>query len=304
MKNIRISVLVLLTAFLFIGLCFAQTNDVVGTNTVGTVADGGGGATLTPATSTWETILLIAIPLVTPMLVRLLALLIPKIPTWFLPVLAPLLVVLANFISELLNGPSVSPLMAVLLGAAGVCVREVKDQVQQKAVEIKAARATALLLIPFLLIGFTGCTTTQVDPVTGLPVKTYDPVKTQQVKDAVQPVLSSAVRRVLENNPTKKAEIAEYFKAVAAPFCVIGTTGVVDLTLLQASLESITAKYQGKVDPLAIDVKNSALSLFKVYYGDRFKAELPPDAWTRNIADLVCVSVDQGLKDAGLPGVK
>jgi hypothetical protein len=57
-------------------------------------------------------------------------------------------------------------------------------------------------------------------------------------------------------------------------------------------------------EQIAIDVKNAVIAIYKIYYGDRFKAELPPDGWVRNVADVLCVSIDQGLKDAGKIGCK
>jgi len=255
------------------------------------------------ASGTVNALIMIAITIVAPMIVRLGKVAFPFIPARALPLIAPVLLVLGNWISDLAGGPSVNPVLAALLGAAGTGVRELKESFVNSSPSSKTV--TTLLLLG-IGIGMTGiaCTITKIDPVTGQPVKVYDPVKTQQVKDAVLPITASTVRRVLENNPTKAVEIASYFRAIGTPFCSIAATGLVDLNLLTNVLDAATASRIGKLDPVAIELKNTLLALFKVFYADRFKAELPPEAWTRNIADVICSALDQGLKDAGLTGIK
>lgn len=164
----------------------------------------------------------------------------------------------------------------------------------------------SLLLVVACLAMFLlpGCTSSSVDPATGQTTSQYDPIKTQQVKDALAPAVSSPIRRIIANNPAKRDAIASYMRATATPFCQIANTGNVDLNVLTMVLDQATAEFQAKIDPTAIDVKNTVLALFKIYYNERFKAELPADGWTRNIADVICKAIDQGLKDSGLPGTQ
>lgn len=76
--------------------------------------------------------LLLLIAMVTPMIVRLGKFLVPQIPSWVLPILAPALVATADWLSGMAGGPSVNPMLALLLGAAGTGIREIKDQTQQR----------------------------------------------------------------------------------------------------------------------------------------------------------------------------
>lgn len=147
---------------------------------------------------------------------------------------------------------------------------------------------------------FTGCTTT--NPTTGETA--YDPVKTEQVKAAVTPVVASVVRRVINNSPQHSEEIANYLRAVGAVFCSASASGSLGPEQIIAAADAATAGLQANVEPEIIDGKNLLLALYKINYADRFKASLPPDKWPKNVADVICASIDQGLKDAGKPGVK
>lgn len=161
-------------------------------------------------------------------------------------------------------------------------------------------------LLPPLLLAVaivTGCTTTTTD-ANGVKIKVYDPVKTQQVKDAIAPVISSVVRRVVLNSPQHSDEIAGYFRAVGGVFCSASASGQLGPEQVVAALDAATVRLQQGVEPEIIDGKNLLLALYKINYGDRFKAELPPDKWPKNVADIICDSIHQGLKDAGKPGVK
>lgn len=137
------------------------------------------------------------------------------------------------------------------------------------------------------------------------PTGAYDPVKTQQVKDAVTPVVASVVRRVINNSPQHAEEISRYIRAVGSVFCAASASGQLSPVEVITALDAATADLQSAgVDDEIIDGKNLLISLYKINYGDRFKAELPPDKWPKNVADVICESIDRGLKDARQPGVR
>ena len=140
----------------------------------------------------------------------------------------------------------------------------------------------------------TGCTT--VNPVTG--VRAYDPIKTAQVKASVEPIVASVVRRVA----SEKNEV--YIRAVGVAFCAVSTSGQLSPVTMMEIVDAATFNLQQGVDPTVIDAKNLLVALYKINYGDRFTAELPPDKWPKNVADVICNAIDQGLKDKGLAGVK
>lgn len=145
----------------------------------------------------------------------------------------------------------------------------------------------------------TGCTTT--DPTTG--EKKFDPVKTQAAKDTIQPIAASSVRRVITNSPQHSDAIADYFRSIGTAFCKMEATGNFSPQQLVDAADAATAKLQAGVDPFVIDLKNAIVALYKLNFGARFNAELPPDKWPAFVASVFCQGISQGLKDAGKPGV-
>lgn len=159
----------------------------------------------------------------------------------------------------------------------------------------------ALLIISSLaLLAFTGCKT--ANPTTG--VQEFDPVKTEQVKAVITPVTSGIVRRVILNNPKNADEIGNYMRAVGGVFCSASETGKLGPEQIIEAMDSATLYLQGGVAPEIIDGKNLLIALYRINYGSRFTAELPPDQWPKNVADVICESIDQGLKDAGQTGTR
>lgn len=99
---------------------------------------------------------MILIPLVVPLLVAVFKFFLPKLPSWTLPILATALGALLNWISTAVGGPGVGPLTATLLGAAGVGVREIIDQLKP---DTKAGAATVASMVALCLFVpvFSGC---------------------------------------------------------------------------------------------------------------------------------------------------
>lgn len=159
--------------------------------------------------------------------------------------------------------------------------------------------------VPFALIAImiggivlTACKST--NPQTGQ--REFDPVKTEQAKAAIQPLIAGAVRRVLAQNPDKAEQIADYLRAGGSVFCNMDLTGQFDPLVLAEKLDALVAP---KVkDDYLLDIKNAAIALYRVNYAERNRAELPPEQWARQIAGLFCAAIDQGLKDSGRLGVR
>lgn len=152
--------------------------------------------------------------------------------------------------------------------------------------------------IAFGLLLLTGCTI--LNPITGK--KEYDPIRTEQVKAALEPVAAGAIRRIIFNSPQHSDQIAEYFRSIGKIFCQMDASGEFSPETLIAEVDKLTAPLIG--DVYIIDIKNALLALYRINYADRFRAELPPDKWPRQIASLFCGAIDRGLKDAGKPGSK
>lgn len=77
-------------------------------------------------------LLLVIIPLLVPALIAALKFVTDIVPSWVLPILAPALGALADFLSSLMTGDAANPVMGAVLGGTGVAVREIVDQLKQK----------------------------------------------------------------------------------------------------------------------------------------------------------------------------
>jgi hypothetical protein len=120
-----------------------------------TAAVSSGGATLKPnatadsAVHSNFTISSAWLVIVVPLVIAALKLAVPKIPSSWLPIIAPLLGVLGDGLTSYFSGNPVNPTLGALYGAAGVGIREVIDQVKADAVA-KAAAPTPAPLPPVL----------------------------------------------------------------------------------------------------------------------------------------------------------
>lgn len=83
------------------------------------------------AQDTLSQYLVMIIPVVVPILIAGLKKWIPNIPSWILPVLAPLLGALADLIMQAAGVQTGGAVKGALLGSAGVGLRELQNQVAQ-----------------------------------------------------------------------------------------------------------------------------------------------------------------------------
>lgn len=75
------------------------------------------------------------IPLIVPIVIAGVKALLPRVPVWVLPVLAPLLGAALDILSYYAGLVAASsPLLGAVLGGAGVAVREIQDQVRKTLV--------------------------------------------------------------------------------------------------------------------------------------------------------------------------
>jgi len=158
---------------------------------------------------------------------------------------------------------------------------------------MKTKSIILLTVLSALLIAMTGCIS--LNPVTGQ--REFDPVKTEQVKATLEPIISGGIRRAIQHSPNHADQIAGYLHSAANVFCSMDTNGNFSVEYLVTELDKIVAPALG--DSYIIDLKNAAIALYRVNYAERFRAELPPDRWPRQVASLFCAAINQGLKDAG-----
>ena len=139
MKNKTHLWLAMLSVFAFVLTlsAFGQTNDP-GTNSPPVVV-------LAPPAMQLQNLLLLIIPILVPLLIAVGKWAIPSIPSWALPIVAPALGALADWLLALAAGTAVNPLVGALLGSAGVGVRELVDQTKSRLSVAKLP--TSILLV-------------------------------------------------------------------------------------------------------------------------------------------------------------
>jgi len=122
--------------------------------------------TSNPAQADSQSPLLLIIAALVPLVIQIVKLVAGSLPTWSLPVIAPLLGMLLDYIGSLISGGHATPGVGALLGLAGVGVRELIDQVGGRVI---AGKTVVLVLLASLSLGMTGCGTVQVrqgsDPI-------------------------------------------------------------------------------------------------------------------------------------------
>lgn len=161
----------------------------------------------------------------------------------------------------------------------------------RRPIILAVALCAAVAILP-------ACTTT--DPTTG--AKVFDPVKTDQVKSVLKPVIATSVSAVLKNSPQHAPEIGSYFRSVAGVFCQMEANKSFSPAYLIKEVDAHTSRLLPQ-DPLIVGVKNSLVALYEINYGNSLKADIPPEQFLGQLASLFCAAINQGLIDAGQPGV-
>ena len=147
--------LLLWNLVLFCALLAVFAGDAA-TATVGVTAPAAAGAS--------SSFVLALIPVLVPLLVALGKWGLPKVPLWILPILAPALGALVDYLAALATGSAASPILGAALGSAGVGVREIFDQAKWRLKESKPTTPTVPLLLLMcalpaatIAVGVSGC---------------------------------------------------------------------------------------------------------------------------------------------------
>lgn len=158
-----------------------------------------------------------------------------------------------------------------------------------------------LAMLASVSVVTTGCKTTTVGTNV---VTTLDPVKVQQIQDAIEPVFSAVLRRAIANSPQHAKEIGTYARAVGRVFCQMSANNNFTPTYLVDAANQATAGLQAGVDQTIIDAKNAVIAIYKIAYGDQLTWQLPNKVWPQAVASTICNSINQALQDSGQPGCK
>lgn len=127
----------------------------------------------------------------------------------------------------------------------------------------------------------------------------YDPAKTEAVVQAISLPASSAIRRVLNRNPQHASQIAAYIRSAGMIFQEMTVTKQFDPVKLEQELSKLIPIK----DETIMDLKNTAVALYIIFYSQRMHAELSPESWMLHVASTFATAIDRGLKDAGMTGL-
>lgn len=147
----------------------------------------------------------------------------------------------------------------------------------------------AVLAAPFL----TGCKTTQPDGT-----KVYDPVKTEQVKAAVKPLVTGLIRRGLQS----ETNAVPYVRQLQVVFEHMRDTkqfapSYLD-SLLNEGLKNLPSDKEW-VNYL-LDGKNTLVALYAILWDSKTKVDLSEEEWGYHLTDFFAQTIKQALEEAGI----
>jgi len=160
----------------------------------------------TPATAaaaapvSWPQVI---IPILTPLIIAGVKLIVPRIPSMWLPILAPMLGALLDYVAHLSMGSALNPLAGVALGAAGVGLREVVDQVKRN-MKVTTLMPLVAVAVCLLSLGLGGCMSLETRIDRALPEG-----KAKHVSATITGKFSSTQVEAVNFSKTKKKVSAE-----------------------------------------------------------------------------------------------
>lgn len=129
-EPIRVSHQLMLTARSGELLTFPSTTLTLAQITVPAVPDPAPAAAPTVLGVSAQNLISMGTAILVPIILLGVKKLLPNIPGWVIPILAPMLGMLTDLVNTLATGHQSNVLLAALLGLAGVGLREVKDQIK------------------------------------------------------------------------------------------------------------------------------------------------------------------------------
>lgn len=110
----------------------------------------------------WTTYLQVLLPIVVPLLISQGKKLLGDRWNFLIPLSAPVLGALVDFLQSFVSGAGLGPAQAAVFGALGVFLREVVDQIRQAQQPPAVKAMIAWFVIGLTALGFTACATTGI----------------------------------------------------------------------------------------------------------------------------------------------
>lgn len=236
------------------------------------------------------------LPLVVPLLLGLLKSAIPNIPDHYLPLLAPLLGALGDYLLQLAGGGGVGPLYGALLGSAGVGVREAVDQMKKRGTSAGAGTVLLLLGLGLVAADGGGCVRAPDQAaasgsgaaIAGAP--SANVLDTNAVITAIQDAVPPAVRFACK----KDTNAVAYLQQAAVVIRAAAMRGDFDPALIEQSLSTISIR-ELRTDEAQL-AEETALALYKSFAAKVVGQKLDQVVWLQPVLDALSQAILEGLR--------
>ena len=121
-----------------------------------------------------------------------------------------------------------------------------------------------------------------------------DPVRIKQVEEAIKLPVAIAVERVVRKNP----DFYAYFEAVDNVVCKMEENKNFDPTYLVDQINLSTQHFIKNEDVNL--VKETVVTLYKIFYADRLKSDIPENSFLSSLTSVLCSSIKTGLSNSGI----
>jgi hypothetical protein len=126
-------------------------------------------------------------------------------------------------------------------------------------------------------------------------------IKVDQVKPAIDLICATSVTRAIQRTPATAESVSIYFREVGRVFAATETNGNFTAEGIIAGIDKIPSPLDA--EQYVVDVRTLIITLYRLAYEERTRAELPPVEWLSRVCMLFRSSINTGLKDAGRVGI-
>lgn len=122
-------------------------------------------------------------------------------------------------------------------------------------------------------------------------------VRVDELRPAVETFCSQTVTSAILRKSQAAESVAFYFREVGKVFAGMGTNANFSSEVVERVPTPLEA------EPYVFEVRTLIITLYKLAYEDRTRAEHPPIEWLTKVATMFRTSMENGLKNAGQAGL-